>query len=243
MDASIITLARKAKGLSIRQLSDLASIAPSTTSRIERGEISPTIETFTSLLNALGMTLALEERPDLEAIRTARWMAGDTTVGEPNPTWVDRYTKFGDADNIASLCWRASRYASFQFRACNEIRVRDLAAVRTVMNAPETDWVLTGSSAADIYSGNPAGTGQFWVYAADPAATVAAFAGVTVSSGGVRVLIAELDETSEAGTVVAGKQRLAAPLQVVIDCFSGPGRMADQAWAVLERLGVNYADR
>ena len=244
MDVAVLERTRKAKGLSIRQLSSLANVSPSTTSRIERGEMQPSLETFESLLAALGLTLTYTETADSAAIAAARWLSGDQSVtGLSDPGWVERYESLGDAGDLAALCWRASRYAPFTQRATTELRAASVRAFGSAVRAVSQRLVWTGSSAADMYSREPAGTGQIWLYADDPNALADELSDATGPADGIRVLIAPLDAVTEAGIQPAGDQWLAAPLQVVIDCLSGPGRMTDQAWAVLERLGVSYDER
>ena len=51
--------ARHNKGLSQRELEALSGVRQSTIARIERGNISPTVETLARLLAPLGMTLSI----------------------------------------------------------------------------------------------------------------------------------------------------------------------------------------
>ncbi len=56
---SILKDAREAKGLTLRELSDLTGINASNLSRIERGEISPNLDTLQCVCSALGLKISL----------------------------------------------------------------------------------------------------------------------------------------------------------------------------------------
>lgn len=239
MDADVIARTRQARGLSVRQLSELAGVSPSTASRVERGEMVPSIDVLESLLGALGVDVVLEERADADAIAAARWLCGDRSVGRPaNDRWIDRYRTLGDAGSASALCWRASRFAPFAKRAVAELTIDGLAGFASAVGVAGDGFAWTGSAAADWYSERPAGTGQVWLYASEPERFVADLSGAVSGPGATKVLVAPLDDTAAAGCVTVDGTRIVAPLQAAIDCFSGPGRMSDQAWAVLDRLGV-----
>ena len=55
--------ARKRHGLTQQQLADRARTSQAAISRIERGLVSPTVATLTTLLDLLGEQLELEARP------------------------------------------------------------------------------------------------------------------------------------------------------------------------------------
>lgn len=56
----VLKEARESSGLTIRALSEKTGINASNLSRIERGEISPTVETLQKIASALGLQLRLE---------------------------------------------------------------------------------------------------------------------------------------------------------------------------------------
>lgn len=58
--AGRIKAAREAQGMTLRQLSEQTGVNISNLSRIERGEVSPTLETLQTICKALGLTLRIE---------------------------------------------------------------------------------------------------------------------------------------------------------------------------------------
>lgn len=58
--ADRIKAAREAQGITLRQLSEQTCVNISNLSRIERGEVSPTLETLQTICKALGLTLRIE---------------------------------------------------------------------------------------------------------------------------------------------------------------------------------------
>ncbi|GAA5611233.1 XRE family transcriptional regulator [Streptomyces platensis] len=70
---SKIRAARLARGLSLNELSSLASVAKATLAQLERGQGNPTLETLTSLATHLGMSLpelfSAADTPDPQVTR------------------------------------------------------------------------------------------------------------------------------------------------------------------------------
>jgi HTH-type transcriptional regulator / antitoxin HipB len=54
--------ARRRKGLTQKQVAELAAVGQPTVSNVERGVISVSLDTLVRILAALGLELALEER-------------------------------------------------------------------------------------------------------------------------------------------------------------------------------------
>jgi hypothetical protein len=70
MAGAFLKEARRAAGLSQRELARRAGVAQPVLSRIERGHASPRFETLDRLLRACGRGLELVERPGLGVDRT-----------------------------------------------------------------------------------------------------------------------------------------------------------------------------
>ena len=67
-------MARRRAGLSQRELARKSGIPQSSISRIERGLISPTVDTLERLIRACGMELEPVDRPGEDAVdRTLIW--------------------------------------------------------------------------------------------------------------------------------------------------------------------------
>lgn len=60
---ALLRTVRRRHGLTQRQLADRARTSQAAISRIERGTVSPTVETLTSLLDLMGEELELEATP------------------------------------------------------------------------------------------------------------------------------------------------------------------------------------
>lgn len=57
-----IKSARLKRGVSIRQLADMAGVNKTTIQRIEKGEVSPSLEVLERILDALSLRIAIEEK-------------------------------------------------------------------------------------------------------------------------------------------------------------------------------------
>ena len=51
---------REAKGITLRQLSELTGIAPANLCKIERGETDPRLSTIKTISEALGLTIEIK---------------------------------------------------------------------------------------------------------------------------------------------------------------------------------------
>lgn len=53
---------RQRRQISIRQLAELSGVNKTTIQRIESGEVSPSLETFDKILNAMSLCLRIESK-------------------------------------------------------------------------------------------------------------------------------------------------------------------------------------
>ena len=53
---------RQRRQISIRQLAELSGVNKTTIQRIESGEVSPSLETFEKILNAMSLCLKIESK-------------------------------------------------------------------------------------------------------------------------------------------------------------------------------------
>ncbi len=68
IDGTLLRQERQRKGISIRQLAERAGVNKSTITRIEKGEMSPTIEVFEKILSAMSIGIQLvyeDEKTDI----------------------------------------------------------------------------------------------------------------------------------------------------------------------------------
>lgn len=254
--AEVATRARTLSGLSRRQVALMASVAPSTVTRVEGGELDPTVSVFERILAACGYRWGgtLVQVVDLDAVRAARMVLDAADLIERTSAaarWVDLWGNAGLISSSgvkrAEIARRAGRLAPIARRP-GAVKVTaslgapaDWRAVaRALRERGIVDWAVTGAAAATRYSAvtdapNPA------VYVEDPGSTAERLGLHRVDQGrGVTLL--PLDEVSAAGVVVNGDgSRWAADWQVVIDCFGGGGRAPDLAQAMLARLAGDVA--
>ncbi len=236
MNGETLREARVRVGMSQRDLARLAGVASSSIARFESGAVSPSLKLVETCLALTGQAFRLESVIDPKAVVAARQLLGDPTVAglDPGP-WIPRYVSLGDIAEPERLAWRASRFALLTKRPAATGYTPDLRRLPELAKGYDGDWAWTGAIAADIYS--PSRTGVRWVtaYAADPAP----FRDLICERGataGVRVSVFAIDESAGAGVQAVDGQRVVAPLQAVIDCYGGTGRMPDQAEALLRLL-------
>ncbi|SRR5712691_748680 len=83
MDAArMLSMARRRAGLSQRELGRRTGVAQPTISRIERGLMSPTVDTLEPLIEACGMELEIIERPGVGVDRGQLWERLEHTPSE-----------------------------------------------------------------------------------------------------------------------------------------------------------------
>lgn len=83
---TLVREARHRSGLSARQLAELAQVPASTVSRVERGEMNPTVAMLSRLIEAAGSDLVIElgdgtlQQPTLTALRARADAIRDTVT-------------------------------------------------------------------------------------------------------------------------------------------------------------------
>lgn len=55
-----LKIERQSRNISLRQLAELSGVNKTTIQRIESGEVSPSLETFDKILNAMSLCLKIE---------------------------------------------------------------------------------------------------------------------------------------------------------------------------------------
>jgi transcriptional regulator with XRE-family HTH domain len=225
----------------------MAGVASSTIVRIEKGEIDPSLGTLERILQAAGFRLQNPEQvSDPAAIAAARGVLEDDSklLGYPGAkTWVARWTaagfitEEGDTSNSAALAFRAGMAA----RLADRPGIRSYARVGAWLDIAERirqtgcRWAATGGTAANriVCSAD-----AYWpVFYVDAPEAVAARAGFKPSPGGGQPVLSlvPFDGVADIGTKETPDGfRWAAPLQVLIDCYGGTGRVPEQADALAQ---------
>jgi transcriptional regulator with XRE-family HTH domain len=57
-----LKIERQSRNISLRQLAELSGVNKTTIQRIESGEVSPSLETFDKILNAMSLCLKIESK-------------------------------------------------------------------------------------------------------------------------------------------------------------------------------------
>ncbi len=80
--ADLVRGVRADSGLSVRALADAAGVAASTVHRIEQGELQPTVDMLRRIVEAAGMRLRIDVRPDYSAsvVGLARSIVSDNAA-------------------------------------------------------------------------------------------------------------------------------------------------------------------
>jgi transcriptional regulator with XRE-family HTH domain len=243
--AQLVSEARLLGGLSRRQTAVMADVSASTISRIELGQLDPTVSMLDRILAACGWRLDESLRPfvDMDAVRAARRLL-EPELDLPATAGSESYARgweqsgvFGaraEQEQADELCRRAAQYASLSGRpGALKYAARDWLKIGRDLNEAGEPWALTGAFAARAYT-KVATVVRTTFYVGDVARAGDA-AGLELSSSGPYVTLIPFDETTAAGVQeVEGGVRLAAFWQIVIDCFAGNGRMPDQAAAMVE---------
>jgi transcriptional regulator with XRE-family HTH domain len=238
--ARLLARARAFSGLSQRQTAAVAGVSTSTVSRIERGELDPTIATLERVLVACGFRYGDGLRPnvDVDAVRAARRVLEPeleipATLGSDE--WFRRWEAAGllrartKEERVNELCVRAAQQAELGRRPGARLFVdRGWKAIARDLNAAGEPWALTGAFAALAYT-KIAVAVRTDLYVADVERAACA-AGLESSCSGPYVALIPFDEVTSAGVQqLDSGVRLASYWQIAIDCFAGNDRMPDQA--------------
>jgi transcriptional regulator with XRE-family HTH domain len=248
MEASeMLRSVRSRGGLSQTELARMAEVAPSTVSRIERGELEPTWSMVNRLLEAVGYQPAggLTSKGDVSAVAAARTVLGEKVGAERDDVraWVDRWmrARFVDAagraedvEKIGVQAGNASRVFDRPNARRSVVYDRAWQDIATDLATSGVGYAVTGITAT---SPTRVTDGAAWpiIYVDSIEDAVAAGGLVEQTTAGPRITLIAFDETASAGTVLDGGFIFVSPAQALIDSYAGPGRMADQADAVASR--------
>jgi transcriptional regulator with XRE-family HTH domain len=250
---AVLATARKTSGLSARQAAILAGLAPSTITRIERGEIDPSLSVFEKALTACGYRLddRLIPNIDLDAVRAARRMLEadcNLSATDRSKEYERRWEAAGlldagsELDMVSEIAFRAAQQASLSHRpGARRYAFRDWRLIAGSLANAGQSWALTGGYAATFYTSiATVNWAVFYVDDVEQAATVADLEPLEV---GRQVTLIPFDEITRSGVqVLDDGMRLASYWQIIIDCFAGNGRMPAQAEAMID-LAVIRARR
>lgn len=246
--AELIRNARVSSELNSKDVASLAGVSASTVTRIERGEMKPTVEMVQRLMEAAGYLLdfTVTAKSDPSAIAAARSvLCGDKTLAlfGDAARYIEKWTRMGlldaegDAVSVREVAYRAARSARLADRP--GIRYFERSATWTGLgarlNAAGIEWMNTGDSAANrLYPY----ADQIWpvFYVGDAEAAAVALGLVErIGTYGPSISLVPFDGVSEIGRWQDGDGMwFADRFQVLIDCYAGTTRMPEQADALIE---------
>jgi len=247
--AERISTLRRVNGLSARQLAALVDVAPTTVTRIEAGQVSPSFDLAQEILTVLGEPIRFTGVADKAAIAAAR-LALDPAVGiavSPDvQAWWQRWARLG----LVAPSGRAvpSKEPDLLFRAGHAARLTRRVGAADFGSGPSArdiaealgdagiEYAVTGDAGANLYRSS---AGEAWpvLYVEDiaRAATARGLTRKEPGSFGMRVTLIPFDGVSELGRTEIDGVTVAARDQVIIDAYGGIDRMAEQADILLGR--------
>ena len=247
--AERISTLRRLNGLSARQLAALVDVAPTTVTRIEAGEVSPSFDLAQEILTVLGEPIGFTGLVDTAVIAAARLALDPALAVAVTPAvdaWRERWARIGLIETSGRVV--VGKEADLLFRAGRAARLtRRSGAVdfKAGMSACEiaglladagVDYALTGDAGANLYRSS---AGEAWpVLYVEDIASAAAAADLTrkePGSFGMRVTLIPFDGVSEIGRIEIGDITVAARDQVILDAYGGIDRMTEQADILLGR--------
>ncbi|WP_036923605.1 helix-turn-helix transcriptional regulator [Propionicicella superfundia] len=241
--AERISTLRRVNGLSARQLAALVDVAPTTVTRIEAGQVSPSFDLAQEIMAVLGEPIGFIGTADVSAIAAARLVLEPKLGVAVTPgveAWRQRWARIGliDVDGRAvggkeaDLLFRAGRAARLTRRpgAVDFKEGSTAYDIAEALGAAGVEYAVTGDTGANIYRSS---AGEAWpvLYVKDleRAAEAAGLERKQPGSFGMRVTLIPFDGVSELGRTTIDGITVAARDQVVLDAYGGVDRMAEQA--------------
>lgn len=246
--AELIRNARLSAELNSKEVALLAGVSASTVTRIERGEMKPTVEMVQCLMDAVGYSLDLvaTAKSDPSAIAAARSvLGGDEVLASFGDAagYLERWARMGLLDEIGE----AVSVGDVAYRAARSARLADRPGIRYFersatwidvgvrLNAAGIGWMNTGDSAANrLYPY----ADQVWpVFYVEDTVAAATTLGLVerVGTYGPSISLIPFDGVSETGRWQdEDGMWFADRFQVLIDCYAGTTRMPEQADALIK---------
>ncbi|MEV7606891.1 helix-turn-helix domain-containing protein [Paenarthrobacter sp. NPDC089322] len=208
------------------ELARRAGVSSSTITRIEKGDVDPTLGMAARILAAAGLqfTPRLEPLSDPQALRSARAILDSTFTPKADPESLATLKRWASKDGSPrprSLAKEAGLAAPPGSRPGALTSTTDWNFLRlcSAVAATRKGWAVSGSPAATrIGAQEIAGPVILYVEEPERIRSIISRSGVT----GQEVILLPLDETSEAGVWKDEGIVWADPIQVILDCYGMP---------------------
>lgn len=236
---------RRASDFTARRLATFAGVAPSTVTRIEKGDMQPSFDVARELLVLVGSPLMSAPSNVIDALAVAKHLVEGPIgpVSDGMREWITRWRRGGLIDSDERVPNLAARDELLR-RTAVASRVSQRFGLRSVprrswqeaMDALETagiDCVLSGSPAANIWV-STAPDAEAVVYVSDIDAAQEVLWGVGPAEDSHDLYLLPFDGVSEVNRTDINGVSVASLTQIVVDCLGLPGRQPAQAEAILD---------
>ncbi len=227
-------------GLSPYRVSRRAGVSASTLSRVLSDRVDPTVGTLQEIAIACGLQLHVEARSSSDPIaaRAARSMLEG---GYPEATpeveqWQRRLTRLSGDDDPVSILTAAASYAAPLRRRGALLFKGDIPLGQTASAGAASDgqWAVSGAAGLYLPSNHALAappTTILWCTEARRASQLLTDSLLESESRPNRATVAVIEAEPElfTGSFSQGFVIYAAPIQIMLDCLSMGGRVADDA--------------
>lgn len=235
---------RRASDFTARRLAAFAGVAPSTVTRIEKGQMQPTFDVARELLTLVGSPMLSTSTESLDAIAVARQAVdGDVrqlsgAMGEWLTRWqrgglIDSDGRLRDRSARDELLRRTARVTPVARRGVRSIPKRSWREAIAALESANIDYALSGSPAANQWVSS-APDADAVLYVSDVGAAEELLWSLGPVEDAHSVFLLPFDGVSEADRQNIEGVWLASLTQIVIDCLGLPGRQPAQAEAILD---------
>lgn len=209
-----------------RELARRAGVSPSTVTRIEKGEIDPTLGVATRILAAVGLQLPVRPEPlcDITALDAARRILDTGDGGTDTPEMEETLIRWASPDgkpHPRRLAREAAAAAPPLLRPGALTATSDWGFLRICSAAAATrkGWAVSGAPAA-ARIGATEQEGPLILYVEEPSRVVSIIGRPGASA--VDVVLLPFDGSSERGAWNDEGVVWADPLQIILDCYGMP---------------------
>jgi transcriptional regulator with XRE-family HTH domain len=211
-----------------RELARRAGVSASTITRIEKGDVDPTLGMAHRILAAAGLQLPARSEPlcDVRALHAARTVLDEGTAYPPaDESMVETLMRWASPDDIPrprSLAREAGSAAPPLLRP-GVIQIYsdwNFLRICSAASATRRGWAVSGAPAA-ARIGAPELPGPIVLYVEEPERVSSILS--RPGSAPVEIVLLPFDGISESGAWNDEGIVWADPIQIILDCYGMPG--------------------